>query len=402
MNPLNAASAAANIRSRTSRVKRNICLHNLPEVEPSVLPDFFVTARTSARSELLDALSAQELACLVIDLDAPDALSIVSQALEINATLGIVGVTSASDLNHAINAQRAGCKQLTARPIDPSDLVIAIRRALNVSSEPNSPNHTVALFGSVGGAGTTALACNLAIEFAALQRGRCAIFDLDFEFGGVARAFDLTPQFTIADLAAAGAVDAVLLSKAATELASRVDVIARPPQLRDSHTIDDNSIKSIIRTAQHQYPFVVLDLPRRIDPVVGAAVESSQTLLVVVQLTVPSIDNASRVIDALREEGLPTDRIQIVVNRFRKGTSTVSLEQVEERLKRKPVAVIPSDYSAVYAALDTGSTLASKHPVRSAIAELARKLAGDDGKPERKGGWFSGLSLSRSSAPAAK
>lgn len=384
-------------------MKRNICVHNLPEIEPAMLPDFFVTARTSARPELLDALSAQDLSILVIDLDAPDAFPTVIQALEVRPGLGVVGVTATSDLNHVINAQRAGCKQLTMRPIDPADLVVAIRRTLNVSPDEGKPNHTIALFGSVGGAGTTALACNLAVELAALQDGRCAIFDLDFEFGGVARAFDLTPQFTIADLAAAGAVDAVLLSKAATELASRVDVIARPPQLRDAHTIDDNAIRSIVRTAQHQYPFVVLDLPRRIDPVVGAAVEASHTLLVVVQLTVPAIDNASRVLAALREEGVPSERIQIVVNRFRKGTHTVSLELVEQQLKRKPIAVIPSDYQAVYAALDTGSSLATKNPVRSAIADLARRIAGDSVAPAaRKNGWFAGLGLSRGAAPTSK
>jgi pilus assembly protein CpaE len=383
-------------------VKRNICVHNLPEIEPSMLPDFFVTARTSARPELLDALSAQDLSILVIDLDAPDAFPTVVQALEVRPNLGVVGVTATGDLSHVINAQRAGCKQLTTRPIDPADLVVAIRRTLNVSSDEGKPNHTIALFGSVGGAGTTALACNLAVELATLQDGRCAIFDLDFEFGGVARAFDLTPQFTIADLAAAGAVDAVLLSKAATELASRVDVIARPPQLRDAHVIDDNAIRSIVRTAQHQYPFVVLDLPRRIDPVVGAAVEASHTLLLVVQLTVPAIDNASRVLEALREEGVPSERIQIVVNRFRKGTHTISLELVEERLKRKPIAIIPSDYQAVYAALDTGRSLATKNPVRSAIADLARRIAGDNVAPAKKNSWFSGFGLSRSTASTQK
>lgn len=386
-------------------MKRNICLHNLPELDPAMLPDFFVTARTSSRPELLDALSAQDLACLVIDLDAPDAFSVITQVLEVNASLGIVGVTATSDLNYAINAQRAGCRQLATRPIDPSDLVIAIRRALNVSTDEGPPNRTIALFGSVGGAGTTALACNLAIELAALKQGRCSIFDLDFEFGGVARAFDLTPQFTIADLAAAGAVDAVLLSKAAHELPAGVDVIARPPQLRDAHTIDDNAIRSIVRAAQHQYPFVVLDLPRRIDPVVGAAVEASHTLLIVVQLTVPALDNAGRVIDALRDEGVTSDRIQVVVNRYRKGTHTVTLNMVERQLRRKPIAVIPSDFQAVNAALDTGGQLATRNSVRSAVAELARQISGANAASApsvKKGGWLAGFGRGRGAATTSK
>jgi pilus assembly protein CpaE len=255
-------------------------------------------------------------------------------------------------------------------------------------------SQTISVISAAGGAGSTTIACHLAVELAGEDGISAAVIDLDFDFGGVARAFDVAPHFTIADIASAGVVDAVLLEKAAVELPCGVHVVARPPSIHAAQGIDDDAVRNTIRAAARQYPYVVLDLPRKLDPICGQAIELSNKLLIVVQLTVPNLDNAKRLIEAVTAEGVPPEIVEIVVNRYRKSTATCTLDMVESQLKKKVYAVVPSDYHAVRDSVDYGKTLAKRNPVRIAIAEMAARIVGQPTETAKKG-WLSGVANSR-------
>lgn len=379
-----------------SFVNRNACLHKLPEIAPEMLPDFHIAAVTQAREDLLTALTAADIVLLVIDLDEPDAVNTIVNALEVVPQLGIVGITGSNDLNKAIAAQRAGCRQITTRPIDPTDLITASRRAIG-QSEESSNKRILAVFGTTGGAGSTTFASYLAVCLADPPKSRTALIDLDTEFGGVARAFDVAPPFTIADMASVGSVDPALFARGVASLDCGVDVVARPPSITEAHTLEEHAIRSILRTASSLYEHTVVDLPRRLDPVTGATIELCSRLILVAQLTVPSIDNTRRLIESLAAEGVTQDRIEIVINRYRKSVHTITVEMVEKELSHKVLGLIPSDYAAVNSALDTGQTLNARNPVRAAIAEIAAKLAGPKATDSatKKYGWFASLGIGR-------
>jgi pilus assembly protein CpaE len=372
----------------------NLCIHGVRDLTPEALPGFAILATTSTRRELLEALGALPIETLLIDLDCQEALDLIVAARELQPDLGIVGVTGRNDLAAAIAAQRAGCNQFVARPIDMDDLLEALRRA-HATGGVGRPGTTIAMIGATGGCGTTTLACHLAVELACISRARTAIMDLDLEFGGVARAFDLRPTHTLSDLARAGAIDADLLSRAAASTPCGVDVFARPATLRESLELDESAVEQIVRVAATTYPYLVLDLPRRLSPLTGLAIESCSKLLVVVQLTVPSIDNARRLMLAVGEDGFDSDRLEVVVNRHRKGVHQCTLDMLEQQLARKVFAVVPNDYQAVREAIDTGQPLSQRNPVRKAIQELAQRLIGRE-NPPAGARWLGALGLARS------
>jgi pilus assembly protein CpaE len=371
----------------------NVCVHHLKDTEFASLQDAVVVCRSNNRDELRNALRSLNVAVLILDLDAADAIPTIIEVLEIQPKLGVVGVTGRTDLQHAIAAQRAGCRQITSKPVDPNDLSVAIRRALHLPTGEGVESQTIAVLGATGGAGATTIACYLAVAISERSRAPTAIIDLDLDFGGVARAWDLAPRHTIADLAAAGTVDSVLLEKAAVRLPSGVNVIARPASIEQGQTIEDTTIGDIIRVANGVYPFLVLDLPRKLDSAVGRAIEHCDKLLVVLQLTVPSVDNGIRLIDALMRFGVPGDRIEVVVNRFRKNVHSVSVELIEKQLRRRVFAVVPNDYRAIMAAFDLGEPVPADNPVRTAITELTVKLLGESAAPPPPSGWLSRLGL---------
>lgn len=382
-----------------------ICVYKAHDVTEQMLPGLKLINRVDDRAELLTAIQSCNPEAIIIDLDEEDALDALVQVQEVAPKVGIVCVTGTPDVSRIIAAQRAGCQQVSMRPIDPNDLVSALHRILHVSDEVVDTNSTIAIFGATGGVGATTIACHLAMELGTFSEGPAALFDLDLEFGGVARALDVEPQYTIADLATAGAADRFLLEKAAVRFSSDLHMFARPPELEDAHTVAESDVRSMLLAARQSYRFVVLDLARQLSPLIGVAMEECHKLLIVIQLTVPSVDNAKRLARALVADGMPADRIEFVINRYRKGTHNCTVEMAEGELEKSAIAIVPNDYQEVSTATDSGHLLSSRSRVRAAIRELAKTLAGQDARAKDSqaspASWLQKLSLRRSKTPAA-
>jgi pilus assembly protein CpaE len=375
-------------------VRINVCVHNLDELKLITLPDVQVLEYTQARQALLTCVQVRSPEAVILDLDSPDAVTVIASVLELNPSTAIIGVTGQNDLNLVIAAQRAGCGQIATRPLDPNDLAVALRQALNRTDEAQE-GRTFAVLGSSGGAGATTVACHLAHEFTQRGDAQCLLIDLDLEFGGAARALDVTPPFTIYDLSSVGAVDNKLLDKSTVAVPGGPHVLSRPHTIQEAHQIDDHALRNILRAAKWHFPYLVLDLPRRLDPISGCAIELCDKLLVVAQLNVPSIDNARRMIEVLTAEGVPTERIELVLNRHRKHVHNLTPEEVEKQLNRKLLGIIPSDYAAVNRALDTGKALDKRNPVRVAISQIMARLVGESSGGAHGSGWLGRFSASK-------
>lgn len=371
-----------------------VCVHGLSDTGLDAVPEFSLVSNTRSREELRKAIGLLRPEVLVIDLDAAGAQDAVVECLEIDSGLAVIGVTGHNDATHMVGALRAGCRQLSIKPLDPNDLVVAIRRSLNENAPRAERGKAIAVFGAVGGAGATTVACYLAAGLAEATRSRSLIVDFDFDFGGVARAWNLTPMHTIGDMVSAGTIDGIMLDRVAvsSDEMNGVSIVPRPHTIEEGHAVDEHFITSLIHTAQSHYASVVMDLPRKLDAVVGCAMEACDKLLVVMQLTVPSIDNARRLIEALTRNGMSMDRIELIVNRFRKNVHALTVELVEKQFGRRVIGVVPNDYRSVTQAIDMGQPVADRNPVRSAIQAIAERLVGG-GEREAPAaeGWFARL-----------
>ncbi|MBN2561396.1 MAG: AAA family ATPase [Phycisphaerae bacterium] len=377
---------------------RNICAHNIDDGGIESLSDFKVVSKTRSRQDLRQTIGNLPIGVLVIDLDVGDALDTVVEALEIDPDIAVVGVTGRTEPKLMIAALRAGCRQLTTKPLDTNDLNIALRRALNEAVRPNARSLTVATIGAVGGAGSTTLACYLAAGFAEVGRERAAIIDVDLDFGNVARSWDLNPPHTIGSVASAGAVDPAIVEKVACEVKGGVHVIARPRTIEEAHAIDEPVMTRIIQNAKLVFPYVVLDLPRKLDAVTGCAIELADKLLIVLQLSVPAVNNAKRLVEALSRLGMHHERMELVVNRCRKNIHNLSIDLIEKEFKRPVCGVIPNDFRSIATANDLGQPVSMRSPVRSSIREIASRLANRGEQATPKMGWLSKLGLRRHSA----
>lgn len=363
---------------------KKICVHLIEDPVFRTLSDYKIVAISKSRDELRNIVGAEHVAALIIDLDTQDAFDIVVEAMEIRPTLAVIGVTGSNDVNRIIRAQRAGCRQLTCKPLDENDLKSALRRALSESDERPTLGKTFAVMGTQGGAGATTVSCYLAMSIAEFSTP-LAFLDLDLEFGTVAKAWDLNPRYTIADLRDAGEIDRHTLEEALLDLPSGISVLPRPEEIEQAHNIDEGLVRNIVHAASAISPYVVIDLPRKLDAITGAAIEACHKLIIVTQLNVTGILNAGRLNDGLLRFGVPQDKIEFVVNRYNKGMSSLDAKALESKVHKKVIAVIPNHYKSLSVASDLGQPVDESNPVRKAIAEIANQLCGKQVAPTTSG-----------------
>jgi pilus assembly protein CpaE len=239
----------------------------------------------------------------------------------------------------------------------------------------------VCVIGSSGGSGATTVACNLAMELAHLSDRRTALVDMNLEFGDVACAFDCTPVYSVADVCHEGLqLDASMLAKAMHELPSNVSILARPERIEQVREITAEGVQAMFTVMSSLFPYVVVDLPRAADYLNASAVMDSDRILIVTQLTVPFLRNATRIHKCLLDMGADEGRIEIVLNRCKSVFERISPDDVESHFGRPLFAMIPNDYRRVQTALDFGHPIVADSPntpARLAIQKMARLIAGE-------------------------
>jgi len=362
-------------------------------------PAIHILTEVHDQQGLIDCLDRLPVTLLVLDLDPKpsSALAVMEDASARFPSLAIVALSDNADPKLILSAMRAGCRQFITKPIDQDDLARALKPLTRAASGQAKTERLICLLGSSGGCGVTTICANLAIELAQLAAEPCALVDLQLEFGSVATYFDLHPTHTIADLTTApNEIDARITEQALTILPSKVAVLARPQRIEQVAQIDPERIAQILKILTHAHDAVIVDTPRRFDRVGITALEMANSVLLVLQLSVPSIRNAQRLYKGLVQYGMPPEKIHPVVNRFTRN-SPISPQDVEQHLNTSVFAVIPNDYQTVQAALDFGRPLLSDSPdspVRKAIAKMAGRIYRGDfdsakSKSERKAGLLS-------------
>ncbi len=328
---------------------------------------------------LIDSLSRLPVGLLVFDLDPKPKISleIMEDACARFPSLAIIALSNKSEPDLILSAMRAGCRQFITKPIDQDDLVRALKPLTRAASGQAKTERLICLLGASGGCGVTTICANLAIELAQLTTEPCALVDLQLEFGSVATFFDLHPSHTIADLTNnSEEIDARITEQAMTILPSKVAVLARPQRVEQAAHINSERVAQVLRVLTRKHDAVVVDTPSRFDGVAISAMEMANVVLVILELSVPSIRNAQRLYKSLVQYGMPPEKIHLVVNRYT-SNSPISVQDVEEQLKISVFAVIPNDYQTVQAALDFGRPLLSDSPdspVRKAIAAMASQI----------------------------
>jgi pilus assembly protein CpaE len=212
---------------------------------------------------------------------------------------------------------------------------------------------------------------------------RVTLIDLDLQFGTLPVYFDLFPKRGMLQaLENVAGLDELAFNGYLVQHASGLKILGHAAEdALPTHTVSAQQIDQVLNLALKTSDHVVIDLPRRIDPVTALVIERSQQLALVVQQSVATLRDATRLITCLRRDlGIHRDRIVVVVNRYDKRAG-ITAEDVRTALGCGELSLIPNDFETVSACVDTGTPLmvrARNAGVTRAVVTLQSRLGGSE------------------------
>jgi pilus assembly protein CpaE len=213
-------------------------------------------------------------------------------------------------------------------------------------------------FGAKGGAGTTTLAVNCGVEIARLTKRSTIIVDLKPGLGEVALFLGVRQRYSLIDaLDNLHRLDKDFLRELVVNHKSGLDILAGSDHFDRPGASDAGTIEEVLRLLAKQYEYIVIDAGSQINSVTVAALYTADTMFLVANPDVPSVRNAQRLLDRVRQLGACGERVRILLNRAAEPYP-IPPKQIEGALGHPIHHTFPSDYKTVSTALNSGVPLA--------------------------------------------
>lgn len=362
-----------------------------------------IVAEIDEPAMLVQALAQFPAEVLLVHLDPnpQGIMDVVAPLIEARkGQIVAIGMTEDRDAELVVRAMRAGMREFLWKPFPPEQLGETLHRVAVESGQASKRlGKLISVISTGGGMGATQMATNVAVELSQIEewpgaeltgtRPRVAVVDLDFRFGQVAMQLDAQPTYTISELCdTAEQIDTAMLERAMFKHPTGVQVLARPTDFFQPDRISAGQCAGVLAALQEHFDFVVADVPPRFDPSARSVFDMSDHYLLVVQLVVPSVRNADRILNELASSGYAVDRVRIVCNRFGRNAGYLEPGDVELTLKRKFDFYVPDEWKTSAGAVNIGAPLATYAPkskLRLAYRRIALSLAGVDAAADGSG-----------------
>jgi pilus assembly protein CpaE len=295
----------------------------------------------------------------------------------------LVVLGSTSDTAAMRLAMQAGARDVLPLPLVEADLIAALAR-IDRDHRAAASGHEAAVTAFInakGGCGGTFLACSIAHALTTLSRKRVALIDLDLQFGAIPLYFDLFPKRGLLQaLENLDGLDETALEGYMVRHASGLDILGHAAEdVLPLSGASADLLQAILNIVARAHDHLVIDLPRRIDPIAARVFDRAQHIVLVVQQSVTVLRDATRLMRCLRQDlAVSADRIVTVVNRYEKNAA-ISLEDIKNTLACEELFLVPNDYRAASECIANGQPLlthARTAAISKAIIALERRVGG--------------------------
>jgi pilus assembly protein CpaE len=343
----------------------------------------------AANDPLVRRIQATKADVVLVDIPADNAI-LALRAIELLHQelpgMALFAIGSISQPQVIVGAMRAGAREFIERPTTTTDLLEAFVRLTAAQRKVNREGTSGKVFMVVnakGGSGATTVAVNLALALQSAH-GNTALVDLA-PLGHTQLHMNLKPLFNVTDaIRNLHRLDSSLLESFMTRHNDGLQLLAGPnvPVAVEPSTAEFARLFDML---MGQFRYVVVDASTRIDPTTRLVCSLSQTVLMVVNADVASLWSAARVQQYLGESGGGREKVNLVLNRFRKIPG-FSESDAEAAAGVKLLWKIPNQYFAVSTAIDRGvPVLAQNHTeIARSFTGLAARLTENDLEVKRK------------------
>ncbi len=321
------------------------------------------------------------LVIVQIDPQPQDAIYQLTPYIRQHPQVNFFVMSATLEAGLVLDAMHAGVKEFVTLPVNQQKFRAAIERVSQLQGHQKRAK-VLHFIPSVGGCGSTTIACNVATSLA--KNAKTVLIDLDLVRGAVGNAFDIRPRYSIADLMdPTTELDGALLDNAlAVHRGSGLAVLARPELCEDAQRITKQGVQRLLGVVSRLFDYVVIDSMMSTDAVYQPALQTADMNILVMQLNVPSARNTERFLGTMRRMGLDPEKIKVVVNRTTRKGFDIEAEEVEKALGTKIAWRVPNDFKNAIGAINYGEPVVCRVPkaemsisLNALAQDISRKAA---------------------------
>ncbi|MEM6947343.1 MAG: hypothetical protein AAF486_04565 [Pseudomonadota bacterium] len=316
-------------------------------------------------------------ALIVIDFKAEGAAALLEAYAEHKPKCRVILVGQDLPASAIRNLFRFDASDVLDASADGPALLQACRALADQAraAAPSQAAQCWALRGAVGGAGVTTLAIETA--FATLRQQpswRVCLIDLNLTDGMAAAFLDVEKKLDVNALGGPSErIDASLLGAYALEHPKGIFIMAAQRNPLAEQVARSEGVLAFLDVACTMFDHVIVDMPRHQAPWTDAVLAAVDEVLVVSELTVPSLHAAGdlcREIDAVRG-GRPA---RLMLNRMfakRSHRHSFPLEKAERAIHRTVDYSIRSDWDHARMAVNLGMPVAQVKPKSPLVKDVS-------------------------------
>jgi len=331
---------------------------------------------------------------VLIDLDVPDAISVVKALTQMLPHLPVVALATPRRVVELQDVMSAGASNFIAFPIDAQQLLATLervhrgaQRAMPPTVIAYQPAHTysthpapgrrqrklIVVTSLKGGVGRSTLATNLAVALHQRSGGDVVLVEAHHGLGHLALLLNLYPRHTFESLDGESNIDSDLLRGLLQNHSSGIRLLAAPMDPAHLVELPVEVWQQTMRLLQETADYVVVDTAAHADGLLSDLLAQADEILLVTGPDIAALRDARILLETLRQESSVAGQIHVILNRA--GSQGGIDERVVQAQLREPVAAsIPEDTALATFAFNRGVPFVVSHP-RSSMSRRLQTLA---------------------------
>lgn len=338
-----------------------------------------------------DSLSADfDIAIVSVDAASLPQMNWTEERLKARSRgTQIIVVLRNANVETSRRLARCGAADVLPAPASEPALALSIERLLgrerDVASPTGKSGQIAAILKAGGGVGATSLATQITAMLS--RRGGEAhpvcLADLDLQFGEAALYMNVCNAFSVTDCLAAGSAleESPFAAALATKHSSGARLLAAPQLLDSMDVLSPELVSKLLHGLKKTFALTILDLPPVWTAWSNRALQLSDRICVVTQLSVPHVHLVRRQLAMLSTQQLDDRPVVLVCNAVNSDQqSTISIKAAERAIGRPFDLVIPEDNRVMCSAINRGMEISAVKrgtKLERAIVMMADFIASD-------------------------
>ncbi len=304
----------------------------------------------------------------------------ISKIKEFSApNLNMIVVGSRNDVGLFRDFMQMGIADYLVKPLNTTILRKAIENCISGKHTfVEKTGKMIQVISSVGGAGATTIACNLAWILANHHFKRTVVMDLDFLFGTANLMLDIKAENSYLDiLESPDKIDDYFVDTILKKHGNRLYYLGGLCDLVRGVVVDMEAFGALMTLVKRQFNYILIDSQRDVSSVTRVGMNKADAFIIVVEMSLASAQNTARLIEFFNTDQ-PGKKLIIVANKTGLSSSgALPKESFEKVIDRKIDYVMPLDENSVLASANIGQPVASgDSPLTEILEEIVDEILG--------------------------